>query len=118
MSAADVVARQVDAYNAHDLESFVACYADDIVLSTGDGEVILEGIAAVRDQYDLWFSGLTDLHATIRGRLACGTWVVDEEHATATGLDVEALVAYHVCGDRIDRVVLMTAETDDRPPHR
>ena len=29
------VERQVDAYNAHDLDAFVACYTDDIVTSDG-----------------------------------------------------------------------------------
>ncbi len=39
--------------------------------------------------------------------------MVDEEHVTATGFEIEALVAYHVPGDRIDRVVLMTAEPEE-----
>jgi hypothetical protein len=46
----------------------------------------------------------------VHHRIERGDWVVDDEHATADVLDVEALVAYHVTDDRIDRVVLMTAE--------
>ncbi len=114
MSAADTVARQVDAYNAHDLEAFLACYADDVVVTTGNGDVLMEGIAAVREQYDAWFSTLHDLRAEVHHRIERGTWVVDDEHAMAEpGLDVEALVAYHVRGDLIDRVVLMTAEPEE-----
>jgi hypothetical protein len=112
MSAADTVARQVDAYNAHDLEAFLACYADDVVVTSGNGDVLLEGVGAVWAQYDEWFSRLHDLHAEVHHRIERGQWVVDDEHATAEGLDVEALVAYHVRNERIDRVVLMTAEPE------
>jgi uncharacterized protein (TIGR02246 family) len=118
MEAADVVARQVDAYNAHDLEAFLACYTDDVVVTSGEGTVLLEGLVAVREQYAAWFGGVPDLHTEVRHRMVRGSWVVDDEHATATGLDVEALVAYHVRADRIARVVLMTAESEGRPVHR
>src|SRR6476646_1376321 len=102
MAATDTVARQVDAYNAHDLEAFLACYADDVVVTTGNGDLLLEGIAAVREQYDAWFRSLHSLRAEVHHRIERGMWVVDDEHAMAEpGLDVEALVAYHVRGDRI-----------------
>jgi hypothetical protein len=110
MSASDTVARQVDAFNAHDLEGYLACYAADVLVTTGHGEVLLEGIDAVREQYDEWFTQLAGLHSTVHHRIERGDWVVDDEHATADVLDVEAMVAYHVTDDRIDRVVVMTAE--------
>ena len=37
-SPAAVVQAQVDAYNAHDVDAFVACYADDASLSYVSGE--------------------------------------------------------------------------------
>ena len=113
MTAADAVARQVDAYNAHDLEGFLACYADDVVVTSGNGDVLLEGTEAVRAQYAVLFERLPDVKAVVRQRIQLGGWVVDEEHVTATGFEIEALVAYHVPGDRIDRVVLMTAEPEE-----
>jgi hypothetical protein len=72
--------------------------------------MMFEGIDAVREQYDEWFTQLVGLHAEVHHRIERGDWVVDDGHATAQGLDVEALVAHHVNDDRIDRVVLMTAE--------
>jgi hypothetical protein len=110
MSASDTVARQVDAFNAHDLEGYLACYSSDVLVTTGHGDVLLEGIDPVRKQYAEWFTQLAALHPEVHHRIERGDWVVDDEHATAEGLDVEALVAYHVMDDRIDRVVVMTAE--------
>jgi hypothetical protein len=110
MSASDTVARQVDTYNAHDLDGFLACYDTDVVITSGHGDVLMQGIDVLREQYDEWFTQLPGLHAEVLHRIERGDWVVDDEHATAEGLDVEALVAYHVSDDRIDRVVIMTAE--------
>jgi uncharacterized protein (TIGR02246 family) len=114
MAAADIVARQVDAYNAHDLEAFLACYTDDVVVTSGNGDLLLEGGEAVRDQYGVMFERLPDVQVTVRHRIELGAWVVDDEHVTAAaGFEIEALVAYHVPGDHIDRVVVMTAEREE-----
>jgi hypothetical protein len=42
----DLVERQVAAYNTHDVERFVACYAEDVVIEDGHGQVSVRG----RDQ--------------------------------------------------------------------
>jgi hypothetical protein len=108
--AADVVARQVAAYNAGDLEGFLACYAPTVVIRSGDGVVLNDGIDAMRATYAEWFGSLPGLHAEAVTRMARGSWVVDEEHVTAQDLDVRALVAYRVSDDLIDQVVIMTDE--------
>ena len=110
MSSADVVDRQVEAYNAADLDGFLACYAADVVIRSGEGVVLNDGLDAMRAAYGDWFGSLPGLHAEIVTRVERGSWVVDEEHVTADGLDVLALVAYRVRGGLIDQVVIMTDE--------
>jgi hypothetical protein len=110
MSAADVVSRQVDAYDAADLDGFLACYAPAVVIRSGDGVVLTEGLDAMREMYSEWFGSLPGLHAEIVSRQELGSWVVDEEHVTAQDLDLRALVAYRVRNDLIDQVVIMTDE--------
>jgi hypothetical protein len=112
MPPEDVVIRQVDAYNAHELEAFVACYADDVVVMSGTGQVMLDGSDALREQYGQWFPDMPDLHADVLGRVTHGSWVVDEERAAAPSLGFEmgGLIAYRIRGDVIDRVVMMAAE--------
>jgi hypothetical protein len=110
MSAADIVTRQVDAYNAGDLEAFLACYAASVVIRSGEGAVLNDGIEAMRATYRDWFGSLPGLRVEVVSRLEQGAWVVDEEHVTAEGLDLRALVAYRVRDDLIDHVVIMTDE--------
>ena len=118
MSGADVVDRQVEAYNAHDLEGFLACYAADVVVRSGAGEILLDGIDAVRQQYGSWFRDMPDIRAEVLHRLVRGSWVVDDERVSApgAGLTMEALVAYRLRDSVIDRVVLLTPPTDQQAP--
>ena len=110
MSSIDAVARQVEAYNAGDLEAFLGCYAPTVVIRAGDGTVLNEGLEAMRATYVGWFGSLPGLRAEIVTRVQRGSWVVDDEHVTAEGLDVRALVAYRVRDGLIDQVVIMTDE--------
>ena len=100
-----VVERQVEAFNAHDLDGFCACYSDDVVVIDGDGNYMLRGMKAFREHYRKQFEG--DASGEIVGRLSAGSWVVDHEIARLAGQTLEGLVAYRVRGELIDRVHFM-----------
>jgi hypothetical protein len=107
MSAAEVVSRQVEAYNARDLDRFLACYSPGVVIRSGDGTVLMQGHDAMREAYGERFAQ-GGLHAEILNRVELGSWVVDEEHVTAEDLDLRAVVAYEVGDALIERVVMIT----------
>ena len=98
--------RQLEAYNAHDLERFVAEYTDDIqVFRPPAAEAILSGKTAFAAHYAKNRFTLPDLHAVVVNRMVVGDKVVD--HERITGLQkavVEAIVVYHVVGERIAAV--------------
>ncbi|WP_035795030.1 nuclear transport factor 2 family protein [Kitasatospora mediocidica] len=98
----DVVEQQLAAYNSHDLDAFVATYAEDVVVHRRKGD--LRGRQALRDTYAGQFAE-GRCRAEIVGRLSEGDWVVD--HEVAHGLadePVRVLVAYRVRDGLIDRV--------------
>ncbi|MFF3002473.1 nuclear transport factor 2 family protein [Kitasatospora sp. NPDC057940] len=99
----DVVEQQLAAYNSHDIDAFVATYAEDITIHRADG-TRLQGRQALRDRYSGQFAK-GRCRAEIVGRLSEGDWVVD--HEVAHGLadePVRVLVAYRVREGLIDRV--------------
>ncbi len=106
MNPADPVQRQLDAYNAHDLERFVAEYSDDVqVFVPPSAEPLLSGKAAFAAHYASKRFNLPDLHATVVARLVSGNTVVDHERVTGLGEEmVEAIAVYRVDGDRIKAV--------------
>ena len=103
--AVDLVERQVRAYQAFDLDAFCACYATGVVIEDADGQVAIEGQAALRERYAEMFAQRP--HVEIVGRLAAGSWVADHERVQLGEREIELLVTYHVRDARIDRVRML-----------
>jgi len=106
LNPVDPVQRQLDAYNAHDLERFVAEYADDVrVFRPPAAEPTLSGKRAFADHYARNRFTLPNLHAEVVDRFVCGNKVVDHERITglAPGV-VEAIAVYEVEGGLIRTV--------------
>jgi uncharacterized protein (TIGR02246 family) len=102
----DPVQEQVEAFNAHDLDRFLACYAPDVVIEDGAGNVMMQGHDGMRRFYEPVFAQSPHLHADIVTRIRVGAYVIDEERGT--GLNAEgfppemhAVVIYRVEGDKI-----------------
>lgn len=106
-AGAEVLAqRQLDAYNAGDIDAFMACYAQDIrVWDLHTGELQLQGHEAMRARYGALFERCPDLHAELVGRLVLGATAVDQERVTGMGDEVvRALATYEVRDGRIQQV--------------
>lgn len=96
----DAVERQERAYNAHDLEGFVACYAEDVVIDNADGAVVMRGHDAMRAHYGRLFASCPDVHAEVLTRIRVGSYVIDEERVTGRpGGDIRAVAIYRLAGD-------------------
>jgi len=102
-----LVDRQVAAYNARDIEAFVACFAWDVELVDGNGNTVMTGREEMRVRYGAMFERHPDLHAEVLTRIEVGPWTIDHERTTAGGRTMEAAVAYLVRDGLIVRSILM-----------
>ena len=108
----DVVDAQIEAYRARDIERFLSHYAEDASVVMFDGTVMLDGRAAMREQYGKLFANNPDLQITIASRMAAGEFVVDEEHLSGSrftdGQAFRTAVAiYRVTGGKIAKLMLL-----------
>ena len=101
----DAVERQVGAYNAGDLEGFLLCFAEGVVVEDAEGNVRSTGRDPLRETYGRLLAERPDQEYEIVARIRVGSWVVDEEHITGgPSGDVRAIAIYHLDGDGlIDR---------------
>ncbi|MBI1751275.1 MAG: nuclear transport factor 2 family protein [Acidobacteria bacterium] len=101
-----VVQRQVEAYNAHNLDAFVVCYDAAIEFRTMDGKVGPEkGLAALRKGYDELFKRFPTLKVTILKRITQGAFVIDQEQAEGMGPNPVTVTAiYEVAKGKIVHV--------------
>ncbi len=105
----DAVERQVRAYNARDVDEFVACYGEAVVIEDADGGVLMSGRDDMGQQYGRVFAAFHRLHAEILSRIRIGRYVIDEERVTGRPEgDVHAVAIYRRGDDGlIDRVRLL-----------
>jgi hypothetical protein len=83
MTGMDAVEKQVEAFNARDLDAFVACYTREAVIEDADGGVQMSGRDEIRKSYGELFESRPNLRAEILSRIRVGSYVVDEEDSTA-----------------------------------
>lgn len=105
MSVVDVVQGQVEAYNAGDLERFVATHAETVSIFRPPAlEPTVSGKAQLREVYRARFAA-TNLHAEILARIVLGNKVIDHERVRGIKEHpIEALAVYEIVSDLIQNV--------------
>jgi hypothetical protein len=102
-----IVQKQLDAYNARDIEGFLATYASDIKLYNFPNTLRTDGVAAMRKGYGSYFESTPDLHAEIKNRIVIGNTVIDEEEVTANGNKFNAVAIYEIENGKISKVTFV-----------
>ena len=76
---AQVVQRQVNAYNARDIEGFLATYSENVEIYNYPNKLSMKGRSQMRKVYGPMFQRATQLHCKIVNRIRLGNKVVDRE---------------------------------------
>jgi hypothetical protein len=101
-----LIERQLATYNRGDLEGFLACYSDDVVVASLGGGIETTGIAALRERYGALLATHPDNRARVVNRMLLGNRVVDHEMVDrgGGGERFEVIAIYTIIGDKIARV--------------
>lgn len=109
MTPEEVVQKQLDGYNACDVDAFAATYTDDIKIVDGDGKPRCEGLGQLREVYGAMFKANPHQMAVILKRIVAGEYVIDDEEVIgrADNKRRQAVAVYRVRGDKIAHVMLI-----------
>ncbi len=110
-ASAELIQKQLDAYNNQNIEVFLACYAEDAVLAGLNGDVTHQGHAAIRKRHEDLFYEFPRNHAKLANRIDLGTIVIDHEQVErAPGGDrFEVAAIYTIKAGKIARVDFVRA---------
>jgi hypothetical protein len=112
MTPVEVVQRQLEAYNAHDLERFVAEYSETVTIFRPPAtEPTISGKAHLARHYAANRFNLQGLRADIVNRMALGNRVIDHEriHGVADQ-PFEVAAVYEVLDGKIQTVWFFAAD--------
>ena len=100
MTPTDIVQRQLDAYNAHDLERFADCFSEDVQLFRMPAEAPhIDGNAALRAFYAEHRFSIPGLRAELLNRIALGDKVTDHERIHRLGKQPSEVMAVYQIRD-------------------
>jgi hypothetical protein len=104
----EVAQAQLDAYNARDLDTFCAQFAENAqVFELGAPVPATAGLSAIRERYRQLFENSPALHSAVIARVHLGRAVVDLEKITGRMGSTEPfdiLAIYEIDGGLIRRV--------------
>jgi hypothetical protein len=105
-SPATLIQQQLDAYNAKDVDAWLACYATDAQQYTLHGELLASGHGEMRSRITSRFAE-PDLHANLLNRTVMANFVVDLELITRNFPEgkgsIEMLCIYEVINGLIQK---------------
>ena len=105
-----VVQRQLDAYNARDVDAIMATYADDAQQFEHPATLLASGPAQIRERFVARFQE-ANLHARLVHRIVAGNRVIDHEIVTRTFPEgagqIELVAIYEVSNGRISKAWFM-----------
>jgi len=106
-TALALVQRQLNAYNARNLEAFLEPYAEDVEVYLFPEKLQYKGKAEMRNQY-AFFKNVPDLHCEIKERIIQGNTIIDKENVFGFGSKpVEATAIYQIENNKIKRVYFL-----------
>lgn len=103
-----VVQKQLDTYNARDLDSFMETMGEEVALyNFANGKLLAEGFENVKEIYKSLFEKSPDLNSMLTNRIVFGNKVID--HETITGRmgspdPIELVAIYEVEEEKIVKI--------------
>jgi hypothetical protein len=101
-----VVQRQLDAYNARDIDALMATYADDVQVFEHPATLLANGAQELRERQVVRLQE-PNLHARLLNRIVSGNLVIDHEQVTRTFPEgtgqLEMIAMYEVQDGKISR---------------
>ena len=102
-----IVQSQLDAYNAKDINAFMALHSKDVEVYNFPNEPLSKGQDQMRKDYISWFKRSPDIQAKLSKRIVIGNKVIDEKQIITNGKAFNSVSIYEVENGLITKVIFI-----------
>lgn len=95
-SPAMIVQRQVENFNKRDLEGFISCYSDNVLVQRFPKETMYIGKTKMTESYERFFANTVKSNVEVVRRIVIGNKVIDEETTMVDGRQGHQAALYEV----------------------
>ncbi|MEC8832977.1 MAG: nuclear transport factor 2 family protein, partial [Bacteroidota bacterium] len=106
-SPSKVIQNQVNSFNKRDLEGFVACFADNVLVSKFPEEKMYQGTTAMRENYERFFANVKTSSVEVANRIILGNTIIDEEITKVDGREGQQVAIYQVGSGKISSMTFI-----------
>ncbi len=105
-SPEELAEMQLKAYNARDLDAFLAPYSDSVKIYMYPDKLQSQGIESMRVSYGKMFANTPDLHCDLVNRMVLGNTVIDHENVVFSKDKpmIKAIAIYKIENGKIGEV--------------
>lgn len=100
-SPATIIQKQVKAFNQRDLDGFVSCFAEDVLVRRFPNEKMYQGNDTMMENYERFFENVESSSVEVVNRIILGNTVIDEEVTQVDGREGHQVAIYQVQNGRI-----------------
>lgn len=106
-SPAKIVQRQVDSYNAGNLDAFVNCYSENVIVRNFPADTLYVGHEKMRKNYGSLSPDKKVYDVEVTKRIVIGNKVIDEEKVTGNGKTQMQVALYEVNNGKISSMTFI-----------
>lgn len=99
-----IVQKQVESYNSGDLDAFVNCYSENVLVQNFPADTLYIGHQKMRENYGSLSPDNKKYDVEVANRITIGNFVIDHEIVTGDGSISKQVAIYEVA----DRILSMT----------
>ena len=96
-----IVQKQVDTFNSGNLDAFVSCYTENVLVQNFPNDTLYIGNTKMKANYKRYLTNNPDTKVKVTKRIVIGDKVIDEELATVSGKNHQQVAIYEVTNGRI-----------------
>ena len=110
-----MVQKQVDSYNTGDLDAFINCFAENVVVNYYPADVWYEGHQRMREIYAYLSPTTKTFEVEVVKRISIGNKVIDQENVTGNGKIRMQVAVYEVNNGAISSMTFIFDKTTSNP---
>jgi len=96
-----IVQKQVETFNSGNLDAFVSCYTNNVLVQNFPNDTLYVGNSKMKTSYKKYLTNNPDTKVKVTNRIVIGNTVIDEELATVSGKNHQQVAIYEVTNGRI-----------------
>lgn len=106
-SPESIVQRQVNAYNARNIDAFLDTYSEDVELYNFPNQLISNGKDQMKKRYEGFFAATPNLYCEIVSRMVIGNKIIDQEKVRVGSETLRAAAVYEIENGKIKKVTFL-----------